>query len=120
MGVGMIGFSNTTNALIIDLSRRQAGTATAANNLTRCLVGAAASYAILPMTKGMGIGWAFTFLAASNVLFSPALLIIMKYGMKWRRDEKTRLEALDNSRDTTVESTNAGPATARQESELKS
>ncbi|KAK1955768.1 major facilitator superfamily transporter [Colletotrichum sublineola] len=89
-GVGMIGFNNTTNALIIDIHPGKAGTATAANNFTRCLLGAAATAAIVPMIDHMGVGWAFTLLGLLYILFSPALFAIMYWGMKWRKAAKAK------------------------------
>ncbi|OHE90790.1 major facilitator superfamily transporter [Colletotrichum orchidophilum] len=89
-GVGMIGFNNTTNTLIIDIHPGKAGTATAANNFTRCLLGAAATAAIIPMINGMGVGWAFTLLALLYIVFSPALLAIMYWGVKWRQNAKNK------------------------------
>ncbi|TDZ49699.1 Itaconate transport protein [Colletotrichum trifolii] len=83
-GIGMIGFNNTSNTLIVDIHPGRAGTATAANNFTRCLLGAAATAAILPMINGMGVGWAFTLLALLCIVCSPALLAIMYWGVEWR------------------------------------
>ncbi|KAF9880207.1 major facilitator superfamily transporter [Colletotrichum karsti] len=91
-GVGMIGFNNTTNTLIVDIHPGKAGTATAANNFTRCLLGAAATAAILPMINGIGVGWAFTVLAMFYIVFSPALLAVMYWGVKWRQAAKEREE----------------------------
>ncbi|KAK6211281.1 major facilitator superfamily transporter [Colletotrichum tabaci] len=89
-GVGMIGFNNTASTLIIDIHPSKAGTATAANNLTRCLLGAAATAAIVPMINGMGVGWAFTLLGLLYIVFSPALLAIMYWGVQWRKDAKEK------------------------------
>ncbi|KAF4837458.1 Itaconate transport protein [Colletotrichum siamense] len=89
-GVGMIGFNNTTNTLIVDIHPGKAGTATAANNFTRCLLGAAATAAILPMINGMGVGWAFTLLALLYIVFSPSLLAVMYWGVKWRKAAKEK------------------------------
>ncbi|OLN87526.1 Quinidine resistance protein 2-like protein 2 [Colletotrichum chlorophyti] len=89
-GVGMIGFNNTTNTLIIDIHPGRAGTATAANNFTRCLLGAGATAAIIPMINGMGVGWAFTLLALLYIICSPALLATMYWGIKWRRAAKDK------------------------------
>ncbi|OCK72899.1 hypothetical protein K432DRAFT_399228 [Lepidopterella palustris CBS 459.81] len=51
------------NVLMVDLYAGQAATATAANNLARCLLGAASSAAIIPMSDAVGRGWAYTVLA---------------------------------------------------------
>ncbi|CAM1510918.1 Fc.00g084310.m01.CDS01 [Cosmosporella sp. VM-42] len=92
LGVGMIGFNNTTNALLVDIHPGKAGTATAANNLTRCLVGAGASAAIVPMIDAIGTGWAFTLLGGLYIVCSPALLALMIWGVKWRAELKTKEE----------------------------
>ncbi|KAF6517438.1 hypothetical protein HZS61_003009 [Fusarium oxysporum f. sp. conglutinans] len=55
----------------------KAGTASAANNLTRCLVGAGASAAIVPMIDAMGTGWAFTLVGGLYVLGCPILITVM-------------------------------------------
>ncbi|KAK2002997.1 major facilitator superfamily transporter [Colletotrichum falcatum] len=89
-GIGMIGFTNTTNTLIVDIHPGKAGTATAANNFTRCLLGAASTAAIVPIINGIGVGWAFTLMALLNILFSPALFAIMYWGVKWRKAAKAR------------------------------
>ncbi|OIW32638.1 MFS general substrate transporter [Coniochaeta ligniaria NRRL 30616] len=86
MGVGMIGFVNTINTLLIDIYPSKAGAAVAANNLSRCLLGAAASAAIQPMITAMGSGWAFFLLGALYIVCFPMLLVVMKMGPKWRAE----------------------------------
>lgn len=93
MGAGMIGFSNTTNTLIVDINPGNAGAATASNNLTRCLVGAAATAVIDPMIKGIGSGWAFVILGLLQLGGAPILFLIMKNGIKWRQAKETRRQA---------------------------
>ncbi|KAM0819142.1 putative Major facilitator superfamily transporter [Seiridium cardinale] len=93
MGIGIIGFSNTSNTLIIDVNPSNAGAATASNNLTRCLVGAAASAVIDPMIKGIGSGWAFFIIGALQLIGAPILLLIMKNGIKWRKAKEDRRRA---------------------------
>ncbi|KAK7998230.1 hypothetical protein PG989_006270 [Apiospora arundinis] len=94
LGIGIIGFSNTSNVLLVDVNPGHAGSATAANNLTRCLVGAAATAAINPMINGIGDGWAFFILGALCFAGAPMLLLIMKHGVTWRKEkaEKERLK----------------------------
>lgn len=90
MGVGMIGFSNASMVLVTDMYPGRAGAATAANNLTRCLLGAAATAVITPMIDGVGAGWAFSILGILYLLGAPVLLLIMKNGIKWRRQLKEK------------------------------
>jgi multidrug resistance protein len=103
MGFGMIGFINTVNTLLIDLYPHKAGAAVAANNLTRCLLGAAASAVIVPMINAMGSGWAFFVFGALYVACLPALMLLYKKGPKWRAEraakEKLRSEKKEAKRE---------------------
>ncbi|XXG94772.1 galactokinase [Hypoxylon texense] len=90
IGWAVVGFSNTINVLLVDVNVGSAGAATASNNLTRCLIGAASTAVIGPMINGVGIGWAFTILAALFVAGSPSVFFIMKYGIRWRREKRDR------------------------------
>lgn len=92
MGLGMIGFNNTSSVLIVDMYPGRAGAATAANNLTRCLIGAGATAAVTPMINAMGSGWAFTVFGFLYLLGAPMLLLIMRNGIKWRRMMKEKEE----------------------------
>ncbi|KAF4950395.1 hypothetical protein FGADI_8214 [Fusarium gaditjirri] len=82
------------NTLIVDLNPHAPATATAANNLVRCMFGAAATAAIDHMISGMGRGWCFTFLALLNLATIPALRFVDKRGMRWRA-AKSKREAMN-------------------------
>lgn len=92
LGIGIIGFNNTSNVLLVDMYPGRAGTATAANNLTRCLVGAGASAAIVPMIDAMGVGWAFTLAGGLLLLCLPAIVLIVSYGQKWRSEQAVKTQ----------------------------
>ncbi|KAH7017384.1 major facilitator superfamily domain-containing protein [Ilyonectria destructans] len=81
------------NTLIVDLNPNAPATATSANNLVRCLMGAAATAAIDRMIHGMGRGWCFTFLALLNLALMPLLRLIDKRGLEWRA-ARAKKEAL--------------------------
>ena len=83
--------------MLVDLYPYSPSTATAANNLCRCLIGAAGTGIIIPMIGGMGRGWCFTFLAAVVYLTSPLLWVITKWGPKWREERRVRIEKDDDS-----------------------
>jgi MFS family permease len=100
MGVGMIGFNNAVMVLVTDMYRTKAGAATAANNLTRCLIGAAFTAAISPMIESIGAGWSFTILGFLCLAGAPLLLVIMENGIKWRRNIK---EKEDRKKEKAVE-----------------
>jgi hypothetical protein len=78
---------------MVDLYPGQATSAAAANNLVRCLLGAASSAAILPMSDAMGAGWAYTTLALMFLLSCGGLLVIMKFGPQWRKARQAKEDA---------------------------
>jgi hypothetical protein len=83
---------NVTSTLLVDFYPKAPATATAANNLARCGLGAGATAAILPMINAMGRGWTFTFLTFFLISTSPMLWAVYFWGMKWRtqRNERER------------------------------
>ncbi|KAK7739974.1 hypothetical protein SLS53_005568 [Cytospora paraplurivora] len=83
---------NSMNLLLVDLYPNSPSTASAANNLTRCLMAAGASAVIEPMIHAMGIGWAYTFVALVCVALSPVLFVVLRYGQRWREERRRRLE----------------------------
>ncbi|KAK4443650.1 major facilitator superfamily domain-containing protein [Podospora aff. communis PSN243] len=89
-GLTIVGFNNSFNVLIVDICPGEAGAAVAANNLTRCLVGAAATALIVPMIEKMGAGGAFSLIAGLYLLFSPMLFVVMGRGMRWRAELKEK------------------------------
>lgn len=97
LGVGLIGFNNTVSTLTVEIHPGKAGTATAANNLTRCLVGAGASAAIAPMMNAWGVGGAFTFYGGLYLLCLCPILAIYFHGMKWRQRLWARKAANEQS-----------------------
>ncbi|KAI9689750.1 MAG: hypothetical protein M1822_009632 [Bathelium mastoideum] len=89
---------NTVSVLLVDIYPGKAGTASAANNLVRCWLGAGATSGVVPLINRIGIGWTTTFFALLVVVFSPILWYIMKNGPKWRRATKERKERQDAKR----------------------
>ncbi|KAJ6111109.1 MFS transporter [Penicillium sp. IBT 16267x] len=84
-GWALSGTSQVLSALMVDIWPGRSASATAANNLFRCELGAAASAAISPMTEAMGSGWAYTTLSLIALAASPCFWIMMKQGIKWRQ-----------------------------------
>ncbi|KAJ5626280.1 hypothetical protein N7510_002589 [Penicillium lagena] len=85
--------SQVLNALMIDLWPGKSATATAANNLFRCEMGAVSSAVISPMISAMGQGWAYTTLALLSIALSPSLWLIARHGMGWRQKRNKKEEA---------------------------
>jgi len=90
---------NVTSTLLVDFYPKSPATATAANNLVRCLLGAGATAAVIPMVNAMGRGWTFTFLALLLLVASPMMWLNIWYGMKWRAERKERDERKQQARE---------------------
>ncbi|BCR86281.1 MFS transporter [Aspergillus chevalieri] len=95
-GWALNGTSQVLNVLMVDIWPGRSAAATAANNLFRCELGAAASAAINHMRLAMGWGWAYTVLALISIAASPALWLVSSHGIRWRqrRAAKERAKAL--------------------------
>lgn len=78
--------NNTFQVLLVDIYPGRAGAVSAANNLLRCWLGAAASALVIPMINVMGVGWTCTLFSLLVVAFSPLLWFIMRHGPRWRRE----------------------------------
>ncbi|KAF3066510.1 Quinidine resistance protein 2 [Daldinia childiae] len=91
IGICVTGPFQIINVLIVDLYPGAPATATAANNLCRCLSGAVATAVIQYIIDAWGRGWAYTFIALIFTSFSPALWVIQKYGPKWREERVERM-----------------------------
>ncbi|KAJ5495461.1 hypothetical protein N7539_000577 [Penicillium diatomitis] len=80
------------STLIIDLYPGASASATAVNNLMRCLVGAGGVAAIQPMIDALTAQWAFLLLAGTTLLMCPLLVVEMRWGAGWRQNRLKRLE----------------------------
>ena len=92
IGLCLVGSYDVMCVMLVDLYPESPATATAANNLVRCLLGAGGTGVIIQMIKSMGRGWCFTFLAAVLILASPMLWVEVKWGPKWREERRIRVE----------------------------
>lgn len=90
LGYTLIASTQSISILIVDINPGIAGTATAAFNLIRCLLGAGATALILPMESAMGTGWAFTFIGLLYIVLSPILWVVIKWGPGWRKARKVK------------------------------
>jgi MFS family permease len=92
------GIFTILNALIVDLYPMKPSSATACNNLVRCLMGAGGTAAIESMLGAMGRGWCFTFVGLVCALTCPLLLIERNRGMRWRLERAEREKKKDEAR----------------------
>jgi MFS family permease len=95
---------NTVAVLLVDVFPGRAGAATAANNMCRCWLGAAATSTVSPMLGKVGVGWTTTFFGGLTIFFSPILWYIMINGPRWRRatQEKKQREQADKARSADI------------------
>ena len=95
-GFALVASTQCISILIVDINPGLAGTATAAFNLIRCLLGAGATALILPITDKLGLGWSYTLIGGVYVLLSPMLWVVVRWGPRWRRlrenEEKEKSE----------------------------
>ncbi|CAL3964049.1 unnamed protein product [Diplocarpon coronariae] len=100
MGLCINGSFNILSTLVVDLYPQSPSTATAANNLVRCFVGAGGTGIINIMIDSMGRGWCFTFIALVCIAASPMLWVELKWGPIWREERRVKIEKEKGSRDT--------------------
>lgn len=92
VGNATTGAFNVFSTLIVDINLHQPGTASAANNLSRCGMGAVFTAFAEPLVGAIGIGWASTAVAFLWVLTSPCLWAVMVWGPEWRAEKKLKAE----------------------------
>lgn len=92
MGLFFSGVQQGLNTLVVDTHADIPATATAANNLFRCLVSAGATAVAPFMINRIGIGFTGVFISGVWLCFSPCLWLVMLRGEKWRAAEKERQE----------------------------
>ncbi|KAI1845914.1 hypothetical protein JX265_011190 [Neoarthrinium moseri] len=91
VGLLVTGSFQVINTLIVDLYPEAPATATAANNLVRCLLGAVGTAVIEDMIAAMGRGWSYTLIALIFTVFSPTLWFIQKHGPAWREERRQKM-----------------------------
>ena len=92
IGLCVNGSFNILSTLVVDLYPQSPSTATAANNLVRCIIGAGGTGIIDIMINSMGRGWCFTFISLVCMAASPLLWVELKWGPVWREERKVRID----------------------------
>ncbi|KAI9732557.1 MAG: hypothetical protein M1834_003892 [Cirrosporium novae-zelandiae] len=116
-GYCLTGTSNCMNTLLIDLYPMSPATATAANNLVRCLLGAVGTAVIVDIVNAIGNGWAFTIVSGIVFATSPMLWAEMYRGSKWREERRVRIgkmkerEAMESTESFQTEDDEEGEVT---------
>lgn len=84
------GAFSSLSTLVVDINREQPAVASAASNLTRCLLAAGAVAAATPLINAVGIGWASTICAFVWIACSPLLWLVHTRGHQWRKAKAQR------------------------------
>lgn len=90
---------NVMSVMLVDLYPLSPATATAANNLVRCLLGAGATGIIIYMIDAMGRGYCFTFIALVVIALSPILMALERWGPQWREARRMKAEEIKKTKE---------------------
>lgn len=101
IGLTLTGAFNALNVMLVDLYPLSPATATSANNLVRCLMGAGSTVVVIYMIEAMGRGWCFTLHAAVVAALSPILWVLERWGPGWREARRVRNEEDKTRKDAT-------------------
>jgi MFS family permease len=103
IGLCVNGTFNILSTLVVDLYPQSPSTATAANNLVRCFLGAGGTGIANIMIDSMGRGWCFTFIALVCIATMPMLWVELKWGPRWREERRVRLDRKTEEKKRRVE-----------------
>jgi len=85
--------------LVVDLYPKTSASATAVNNLMRCLMGAVGVAVVQYILDWIGEGWTFALFAGVTAVMSPLLVVEWFCGERWRRERKEREERAAHERE---------------------
>lgn len=103
MGYCITSCFNTCQTLLVDFHPTQPSTATAANNLLRCLLGAGSLAILDPLLSAIGVGGTFSLLVGILVAFSPVLWILYFKGMMLRQKRFARMTEKERTKDADLD-----------------
>lgn len=93
---GSTAIFTMNSALVIDLYPGASASATAVNNLMRCLIGAGGVAASQPIIDAITAQWTFLLLAGITLAMVPLLMVEMKWGYGWRLERHERFQKKEN------------------------
>ncbi|TAQ85666.1 hypothetical protein B7494_g6018 [Chlorociboria aeruginascens] len=93
IGWAATSIQSVVTTFMVDVFPTKSASSTAALNLSRCLMGAGGTAAVLPLTSAIGVGWTFTLLAGVLVVSFGLVGLQMRYGGNWRQKREEREKA---------------------------
>lgn len=84
------------STLVVDLYPRASASATAVNNLVRCLVGAGGVAVVQVLIDKVGSGPTFALWAGVTALLTPLLVLQWRNGQRWARERRERIAARES------------------------
>ncbi|KAF7957666.1 hypothetical protein EAE96_003239 [Botrytis aclada] len=92
---------SSNSALIIDLYPGKSASATAVNNLIRCLLGAAGVAVVQLIIDALGSGVTYLIFAGVTFACSPLLMLEWYYGGRWRVERAEKLKKKEEAKRAT-------------------
>lgn len=86
------GSMQCLNVLMIDCYPDSPSSASAANNLVRCALGAVGVALVDPLLNNLGRGWTSTLIAALEAIMSLCWWAVWIWGERWRKQRQARLK----------------------------
>lgn len=87
------------STLVVDLFPRASASATAVNNLVRCLVGAGGVAVVQLIIDAIGAGPTFAMWSGVTALVTPLLLLQWRNGTRWAIERNERIVARERERE---------------------
>lgn len=92
-GAGLSGPVSILSTLLVDLYPMNPGRVSSSFNLTRATLSAVGTAVVQYIIDAWGYGFTYLFMALIVLAASPCVLIVRKWGPKWREERYKRLEA---------------------------
>jgi len=90
IGASITGVFNACGTSLVDVNPTRPATASAAANLFRCLLAAAALAALNTIISKLGTGWTFTLLTGLTSLAVPMAFKLQHTGRNWRQKSRNQ------------------------------
>ncbi|MCJ1297309.1 hypothetical protein MMC08_000095 [Hypocenomyce scalaris] len=96
-GAAVSGPTSILTTLLTDLYPMNPGRVSSSFNLTRASMSAAGTAVVQYVIDAWGYGYTYLFLGLLLLVFSPCVLIVQKWGPKWREERYQRYERANGS-----------------------